>query len=57
MVRHVAQEKEASRSRVSSMMGSCQTTRFASVDEDAIGQEDWRVGFASVTKGATNQVD
>jgi hypothetical protein len=40
-----------------SRMGSCQTTRFSSVTEDATNQEDWRARFSSVTKGASNQED
>jgi hypothetical protein len=42
---------------MSSRMGSCQTTGFSSVTEDATSQEDWREGFSSVTEGATNQTD
>jgi hypothetical protein len=42
MARQDAQKQEASRSRVSSKMGSCHTTGFASVTEGATNQVDWR---------------
>jgi 5,10-methylene-tetrahydrofolate dehydrogenase/methenyl tetrahydrofolate cyclohydrolase len=60
LARQVAQEvqtQEASRSRVSSKMESCQTTGFSSMTEDASSQEDWRATFVSVIDGASNQMD
>jgi hypothetical protein len=42
---------------MSSRMGSCQTTRFDSMTEDASSHEKWRVVFASAIEEAANQMD
>jgi hypothetical protein len=57
MARQDVQEQEASKSRVSSRMGSCQTTGFTSVTKDAASWEDLRARFSSVTEEAANKVD